>query len=124
MPIGEVARSLDVAEQGRLMHELCAELYPICRSITGDGVRRTLEILQQQIPIEVHEVPSGTQAFDWTVPPEWNIRDAYILDRAGRRVVDFRRSNLHVVNYSVPVRERCSRAELQEHLFTLPDHPE
>src|SRR2546430_17688592 len=94
MPIRELARSLDVAEQGRRMHDLWAELYPICRSITGDGVRRTLEILRRDLPIDVHEVPSGTQAFDWTVPPEWNIRDAYVLDAAGRRVIDYRQSKI------------------------------
>ena len=108
------------------MHDLCTELYPICRSITGDGVRRTLEVLRRELPIEVHEVPSGTQAFDWTVPPEWNVRDAYILDAARpNRVIDFQRSNLHVVGYSVPVNERRSaRRAPNEHLFTLPDHPE
>ena len=106
------------------MHELCAELYPICRSITGDGVRQTLAALQRYLPLEVHEVPSGTKAFDWTVPPEWNIRDAYVLDEHGNRVIDFRQSNLHVMSYSIPVTERLSLAALREHVLTLPDHPE
>ena len=109
---------------GRQMHELCAELYPVCRSITGDGVRQTLETLQRYVPIDVHEVPSGTPAFDWVVPPEWNIRDAFVLDDDGRRVIDFRRSNLHVVSYSVPVSTRLSLRELREHLHTLPDRPD
>jgi aminopeptidase-like protein len=116
--------ALDPAEQGRRMHDLCSELYPICRSITGDGVRQTLAVVGRELPLEVHEVPSGTQAFDWTVPPEWNIRDAYVLDAAGNRVIDFRRSNLHVMSYSVPVRERLALGALREHLFTLPGQPD
>ncbi|MEW6246152.1 MAG: DUF4910 domain-containing protein [Nitrospirota bacterium] len=106
------------------MHEFIAKLYPICRSITGDGVRRTLALAQEHIPIEVKEIPSGTQVFDWTVPLEWNIQDAYIKDRHGNRVVDFRRCNLHVVSYSVPVRATMSLAELKPYLHTIPDHPD
>jgi aminopeptidase-like protein len=116
--------SSDRGEVGRLMHELCAELFPICRSITGDGVRETLAALQRYVPLEVHEVPSGTPAFDWTVPPEWNIKDAYVLDADANRVVDFHRSNLHVVSYSAPVRARMSLGELREHVSTLPDRPD
>src|ERR1041385_2608308 len=108
---------------GREMHALAAELFPICRSITGDGVRRTLALLQRQIPLAVHEVPSGTPVFDWTVPKEWNIRDAWIKDSKGRKVVDFERSNLHVLNYSVPVHTTLPLEELKTHLFTLPGHP-
>ena len=108
---------------GEDMHALIAELYPICRSITGDGFRETLRRIQDEIPLTLHEVPSGTSVFDWTVPKEWNIRDAYIKNSRGERVVDFKRSNLHVVNYSVPVRRRLSLAELTPHLYTLPDHP-
>jgi aminopeptidase-like protein len=111
-------------EEGQLAYALVQELYPICRSITGDGVRKTLEILSRHVPIKVHEVPSGTQVLDWTVPKEWNIRDAWIADESGRRVVDFRRSNLHVVNYSVPVRTRLTLDELRPHLHTLPDRPD
>jgi aminopeptidase-like protein len=103
---------------------LIARLYPICRSITGDGVRRTLEILSEQIDLDVHEVPSGTRVLDWTVPPEWNIRDAYVADSSGRRVIDFRASNLHVVSYSVPVRRTMTLDELRPHLHTLPDQPD
>ncbi len=109
---------------GERLYALVRELYPICRSITGNGVRRTLEILSRRLPLEVHEVPSGTPVLDWTVPPEWNIEDAWIADASGRRVVDFRASNLHVVGYSVPIRARMSLAELRGHLFTLPDRPD
>lgn len=108
---------------GERMRALVERLYPICRSITGDGVRRTLEIIGESIPLEVHEVPSGTEVFDWTVPPEWNIRDAYVADAEGNRVVDFRRSNLHVVGYSVPVEATMTLAELRPHLHTLSDRP-
>lgn len=109
---------------GAAMHALVAELYPICRSITGDGLRSTLRRLQQLVPIELHEVATGTQVLDWTVPREWNIRDAWVADAAGRRVIDFQQHNLHVLNYSVPVRQRMSLADLRPHLHTLPDHPD
>lgn len=111
-------------EIGREMHRLMATLYPICRSITGNGVRETLAAIKQLIPLEVREVPSGTRVFDWTVPKEWNIRDAYIKDERGTRIVDFRESNLHVVSYSVPVRAKMRLAELKDHVFTLPEHPD
>lgn len=113
----------DSEQVGREMHRLIAELYPICRSITGAGLRETLRLIGEHIPISVREVPTGTKVFDWTVPKEWNIQDAWIKDRNGKRVVDFRESNLHVVNYSVPVSGRMNLEELREHLFTLPDHP-
>jgi aminopeptidase-like protein len=106
------------------MYRLIAELFPICRSITGNGVRETLQIIRNHISIEVHNVPTGTQVFDWTVPREWNIKDAYVRNSRGERVVDFRKSNLHVLNYSVPIKTRMSLAELRPHLFTLPDHPD
>jgi aminopeptidase-like protein len=106
------------------MYEFIRALYPICRSITGEGVRQTLKMIGDRIPLTVYEVPTGTQVLDWVVPREWNIRDAYIADGAGRRIVDFRESNLHVVNYSVPVRARMPLAELRPHLFSLPDHPD
>jgi len=109
---------------GHQLHDLIRRLYPICRSITGDGLRETLHIIREQIPIELREVPSGTQALDWIVPKEWNIRDAWIKNSAGDRLVDFRKLNLHVVNYSVPIKARMQLAELKEHLFTLPEHPE
>jgi len=106
------------------MYRLMSELYPICRSITGNGVRETLTILREHIPLEVHEVRTGTRVFDWSVPKEWNIKEAYIKDSEGRKIVDFRRSNLHVLNYSVPIHKNVPLAELKEHLFTLPDHPD
>lgn len=106
------------------MHDLIRELYPICRSITGRGVRDTLDSIRRHIPLTVHEVPSGTQVLDWTVPREWNIREAYIKDPRGSVVVDFKQSNLHVVGYSVPVRTKLPLKELREHLFTLPEAPE
>jgi len=109
---------------GHEMYRLIAELFPICRSITGNGVRETLRIVKNHIPIEVHNVPTGTQVFDWAVPREWNITDAYVKNSRGDRVIDFRRSNLHVMNYSVPIKRRVSLAELRPHLFTLPDHPD
>jgi aminopeptidase-like protein len=105
------------------LYRLVEEIYPICRSITGDGVRKTLSILGRFVPLRVHEVPSGTAVLDWTVPNEWNIRDAYIADTRGQRLVDFRAHNLHVLNYSVPIKRRVSRAELAQHLFSLPDQP-
>ncbi|MGA6161377.1 DUF4910 domain-containing protein [Amycolatopsis magusensis] len=110
-------------ESGADLRELVERLYPLCRSITGDGVRRTLEILGEHLPLTLHEVPTGTRVLDWTVPQEWNIRDAYVKDATGRRVIDFRESNLHVVGYSVPVSRTMPLAELREHLHTLPEHP-
>lgn len=108
---------------GEQMHALVERLYPLCRSITGDGVRATLEIIGEYVPLQVHEVPTGTQVLDWTVPQEWNIRDAYIADGDGRRVVDFAASSLHVLGYSVPVSATMPLAELRAHLHTLPEHP-
>jgi len=109
---------------GVAMHALMAELFPICRSITGEGFRTSLRRLAELVPIQLTDVPSGTRVFDWTVPREWNIRDAWIADAAGKRVVDFRESNLHVVNYSAPVRRRLSLAELRPRLHSLPAQPE
>ncbi|HET9557543.1 MAG TPA: DUF4910 domain-containing protein, partial [Actinomycetota bacterium] len=109
---------------GEELYKLVAELYPICRSITGDGVRRTLEIVDREIGLEVHEVPTGTQVLDWTVPREWNVRDAWVADPAGERVIDFQASNLHLLGYSVPVRATMPLAELRQHLYTLPDRPD
>lgn len=109
---------------GAEMHALMTELYPICRSLTGDGVRRTLTIVGREVALDVTEIPSGTRIFDWTVPNEWNIREAWIAAPDGSRVVDFADSNLHVLGYSVPVRERLSRSELLPHLHTHPDNPD
>jgi len=108
---------------GREMLELMRELYPICRSLTGNGVRETFAILRRHVPFELVEVATGTRVYDWTVPDEWNITDAWIADERGYRVVEFRRCNLHVLGYSVPIRRKVSLAELRDHLFTLPDQP-
>ncbi len=116
--------ALDLSAAGQEMYRLMGQLYPICRSITGDGFRETLRVIQGHIPLAIHEVPTGTEVFDWTVPREWNIRDAYVKNAQGERVIDFQRSNLHVVNYSVPVHQTLSLAELKEHLHTLPEHPD
>jgi aminopeptidase-like protein len=114
----------DRGSPGESMHALVRELYPICRSITGNGVRQTLARLQREIPLQVREVPSGTRVFDWTIPREWNIRDAYVKNARGERVIDFHRHNLHVVGYSTPVDHRMTLAELRPHLHTLPDQPD
>jgi aminopeptidase-like protein len=121
--LAELEASLDVREAGRRMHAFTERAWPILRSITGDGIRRTLELIRERVPLEVHEVPSGTPVLDWTVPPEWTIREAWIADAAGRRIVDLADSNLHVVSYSVPVRARMPLAELRPHLHSLPGQP-
>lgn len=114
----------DPAETGLELRRFAASLYPICRSITGEGIRQTLAAIGMRIPLQTVEVPTGTQVFDWVVPKEWNIRDAYIRAPTGRKVVDFRQSNLHVLNYSAPVRTVLPLSELKPHLFTLPEHPD
>jgi aminopeptidase-like protein len=113
----------DPGEIGGELHAFAAELYPICRSITGQGIRETLERIGKRIPLRLTNVPTGTQVFDWTVPQEWNIRDAYIKDSAGVRIVDFQRSNLHVMNYSAPVHATMTLSELRPHLFSAPETP-
>jgi aminopeptidase-like protein len=112
------------AGAGAGMHGLVSELYPICRSITGQGFRDSLARIGEMIPMTVSEVATGTPVFDWTVPKEWNIRDAWIADPTGRRIVDFRDSSLHVMSYSTPVRARMSLAELRPHLHSLPGQPD
>jgi len=114
----------NLTDTGQELHRFAADLYPICRSITGAGIRRTLALIQERIPLQIFEVPTGTPVFDWTVPKEWNIRDAYIKDSRGNRVVDFRQCNLHVLNYSTPVRATMPLTELKAHLFTLPENPD
>lgn len=114
----------NLPELGRKLHEFAEELYPICRSITGDGIRRTLALIQARIPLPLTELPTGTQIFDWVVPKEWNIRDAYIKGPDGNKIVDFRQHSLHILNYSTPIHQTMSLDELKPHLFTLPEHPD
>jgi len=109
---------------GEQMYSYVSEMFPICRSITGNGVRQTLKIIQGLLPVQVHEVPSGTKVFDWEVPKEWNIKSAYIKNSNGEKVLDFANCNLHVLNYSVPVHKKVSLQELQSHLFYLQDQPD
>jgi aminopeptidase-like protein len=120
----DILETFDARAAGRAAYERIEALYPICRSITGDGVRASFGELQKTVDLEIHEVPSGTPVFDWVVPPEWNIRDAYIKDVQGRRLVDFKAHNLHVLNYSTAVRQRLTLEELRPHLTSLPDHPD
>jgi aminopeptidase-like protein len=114
----------DLAKLGQELYRFAEAMYPICRSITGDGIRQTLALIQNRIPLRTAEVPSGTPVFDWTVPKEWNVRDAYIKDQGGNRVVDFKKCNLHVLNYSKPVRATMPLTELKPHLFTIPANPD
>lgn len=116
--------TLERESVGEEIYRLVAELYPICRSITGEGFRKTLARLSREIPVETHEVPTGTKVFDWTVPREWNIRDAYVKNARGERVIDFQRHTLHVLNYSIPVHREMTLEELRPHLFTLPERPD
>jgi len=118
------SQPLDTQQKGLEMYEMIREMYPIIRSITGDGVRNTLAIIKQHISLVSHEIPSGTQVFDWTIPKEWNIRNAYIKDAEGNKVVDFQQCNLHVLNYSAPVSGTYSLEELKKHIFTLPEQPD
>jgi aminopeptidase-like protein len=107
---------------GEEMYRLVTELFPICRSITGKGVRETLALVQKHVPVDLHQVPSGTRVFDWIVPKEWNIREAWVKDPAGKKIIDFRNSNLHVLNYSAPVHATLSLEDLKQHLYSLPEH--
>jgi len=116
------SKKADLTASG--MYDLIKKLYPIPRSITGNGVRQTLKIISKKIPLKIHEVPTGTKVFDWEVPKEWNIKDAYIKDSRGKKIVDFKKSNLHVLNYSFSVEKKMRFSELKKHLHTLPDHPD
>jgi len=111
-------------DEGSDLLELIRELYPLTRSITGDGVRTTLRRLTDIVPMEIHEVPTGTKVLDWEIPREWNIRDAYIRNESGEKIVDFRDSNLHVMSYSTPVHETLTRDQLLPHLHSDPEKPE
>lgn len=111
-------------EIGNDMYDLIEELYPICRSITGNGVRQSLEVIKKHINLDIVEVPTGTKVFDWTIPKEWNIKDAYIIDPKGNKIVDFKSSNLHILNYSIPIKKKISLKDLKPHLHSLPEQPE
>jgi aminopeptidase-like protein len=123
-PLADLLKEIDSREEGAAAYALVEHLYPFCRSITGNGVRRSLRLLRETIPLALREITSDTPVFDWTVPNEWNVRDAYIMNEAGERLVDFRKSNLHVLNYSVPINRTMSLAELRPHLFTIPEAPD
>lgn len=110
---------------GQRMYDLAERMFPICRSITGNGLRKSLEIICEELPeIKITEVPTGTQVFDWTVPKEWNISGGWIRTKQGETIVDFKDTNLHVVGYSVPVHKTVSREELLEHVYTIPEQPD
>ncbi len=112
-------------DKGQVMYDLAKQLFPICRSITGNGFRESLKILKEIVPdIQTHEVPSGTEVFDWTVPQEWNIYDAYIETLEGKRVIDFKECNLHILGYSTPIDKVIGREELLEHVYTQPEQPD
>jgi len=121
---GTLSEQLDLKSLGHELYAIVQDLYPLCRSITGEGLRDTLRAVDRVAGVEIHEVPSGTRAFDWTVPKEWNIKAAYIADVQGRKIIDFKNSNLHVVGYSTPIRKRVARAELLQHVYTHPGNPD
>jgi aminopeptidase-like protein len=120
----QIKRSEMQLSCGQSIYELASRLFPICRSLTGDGVRETLAIIGEHLPLKIHTIPTGTQLFDWQAPQEWLIQDAYIMDCAGRRVVDFAEHNLHVVNFSMPVHTKLTLDELKGHIHTLPGQPD
>jgi aminopeptidase-like protein len=122
--VRDLVSEIDPEQEGGLAYHIIESLYPICRSITGNGVRESLHLLQETLPLTLREIPSGTEVFDWVVPDEWNIRDACIMNGKGERIVDFRRSNLHVLNYSVPIDRKMSLTELRPHLFSVPEAPD
>jgi len=122
--VASVRSTLDRTAIGAELQARIRRLYPICRSITGNGLRETLRILAEEVPLTQEEVATGTPVFDWTVPKEWNIRDAWIKNRRGERIVDFKASNLHVVNYSMPVHARMSLEALRPHLHSIPEQPD
>ena len=122
--MGETGTMLNSNNFGIKMHQLITDLYPICRSITGNGFRESLGIIRRHIPLEIHEVPTGTPVFDWSIPKEWNIRDAYVKDPSGHKVIDFKQSNLHLVSYSIPIHKKMPLSELKEHLYSIPEYPD
>jgi aminopeptidase-like protein len=119
-----LSAGLDPAAAGAEIHDLARRLMPIPRSLTGDGVRETLRLAGELVPLSVTEVPTGTPIFDWAAPREWNVAEAWIADSKGRRIVDWRESNLHLLGYSHPVRTTLTGAELDERLYSLPEFPD
>ena len=106
------------------IHNLGKKLFPICRSITGNGVRETLKIIKKHLPkLKIHEIKSGTKVFDWKVPSEWNIKDAYVLDKFGQKIINFKKNNLHLVGYSIPINKKIKKKELFLHIHTVPEQP-
>ena len=119
----ELKKFIDEIQVQDELYSLMEDLYPICRSITGNGVRKTLKILKKKINLKIIEVPTGTKVFDWKVPMEWNIKDAYVKNLKGKRIIDFRKSNIHLLNYSIPINKKVTQKELRLHLHTLPNKP-
>jgi aminopeptidase-like protein len=109
---------------GAEMFNLIKELFPICRSITGNGTRKTLEIIRTHIPLEIKEIPSNTNVFDWTVPKEWNIINAYVKNSKGEKIIDFQKSNLHILQYSIPIHKKMTLDELKTHLYSIEEYPD
>lgn len=108
---------------GKEIYQLVSELFPICRSITGEGVRKTLSIIKRLIPMRIYEIPTGTKVFDWTIPKEWNIKDAFVINPRGDKIIDFKKNNLHVVGYSTPIDKDVMLPELQEHFYSIEEQP-
>jgi aminopeptidase-like protein len=123
MPPLNKVEGKDLTEIGRESHPFAAKLYPNCRSTAGEGLRQTLAAIQKRNPLQISEVTSGTEIFDWSVSKEWNIPDAYITDATENRIVDFQACNLHVLNYSTPIRKTMPLSELRPHSFTIPEDP-
>jgi aminopeptidase-like protein len=109
---------------GSGMMKLITDLYPVCRSITGNGVRDTLRYIEGLVPLEITEIPTGTKIFDWEIPKEWNISDAYVIDPKGQKIIDFKKLNLHVLNYSTPINQKMDFEDLKKHLFSIPEKPD
>jgi len=122
--LATVISQIDIDSLGQNIYDLIERLFPLCRSITGDGLRQSLKIISEHIPLQIREIPTGTKVFDWEIPREWNISDAYVKDANSDRVIDFKKSNLHVVNYSTPISANLSLDELKPHLHSLPEHPD
>lgn len=122
--LSDIRRDVDAVSEGAHMHGFCGRLYPLCRSITGNGTRETLAMIGERIPLEIVETPSGTAVFDWTVPKEWNIQSAWIKNPQGDAIIDLTMHTLHVLNYSAPIRATLPLSELKAHIFTDPARPD